>query len=173
MIHSNAQDVRGHLNAEPDFQRRSVRFIENHDEPRAAEAFGREKSLAAAAVFATLPGMRFFHEGQIEGRKIKIPVQLNRAPEESEDPTVKKFYESLMKTTDQAVFHQGGWRLLDFESPESGDILTWCWEAQNQTAVVIVNYGTQTANVKVKFKKEIFLEIAPWESRFILMPSSQ
>jgi hypothetical protein len=31
--------VRGHLHAAPDFQRASARFLENHDEPRAAAVF--------------------------------------------------------------------------------------------------------------------------------------
>ena len=45
---SNAEDVRGHLEADAQFQQKSVRFIENHDEPRAIEAFGRERAMAAA-----------------------------------------------------------------------------------------------------------------------------
>ena len=38
LAHEDAAAVRGHLQADLDYQRRLVRFIENHDEPRAATA---------------------------------------------------------------------------------------------------------------------------------------
>src|SRR5258708_6478711 len=44
----DAGAVRGHLWAADDFQRRSVRFLENHDEPRAAAAFPPGAHQAAA-----------------------------------------------------------------------------------------------------------------------------
>ncbi len=36
LLHEDASSVRGHLHADLDYQRRLVRFLENHDEPRAA-----------------------------------------------------------------------------------------------------------------------------------------
>ena len=74
---STADDVRGHLRAEPDYSERMARFLENHDEPRSAASLAHRLP-AAAAIFATLPGMRFYFDGQIEGRSIRTPVQLAR-----------------------------------------------------------------------------------------------
>src|SRR5262249_21557862 len=58
----NAGAVRGHLHADPEFLRKSVHFLENHDEPRAAAAFPRPVHRAAAVLTFLVPGMRFFHE---------------------------------------------------------------------------------------------------------------
>src|SRR5262249_35078435 len=63
----DAEGVRGHLWADLEFQRKSTRFLENHDEPRAAGAFPPQVHRAAATVAFLVPGMRFFHEGQLEG----------------------------------------------------------------------------------------------------------
>src|SRR5215831_10909790 len=67
--HANAESVRLHLSAEPVYQNKLLRFIENHDEPRAAESFTAAKERAAAVTTSTLPGARLFHEGQFEGRR--------------------------------------------------------------------------------------------------------
>src|SRR3954449_4519292 len=40
LAHESAESVRGHLEADPAYQERLLRFIENHDEPRAAATFG-------------------------------------------------------------------------------------------------------------------------------------
>ena len=78
--HGDAEGVRLHLCADLQYQEKLVRFIENHDEPRAAAAFSPAKERAAAVTIATLPGARLFHEGQFEGRKVRLPVFLGRAP---------------------------------------------------------------------------------------------
>jgi glycosidase len=48
------QEIHDHLLAENEYQKKSVRFIENHDEARAITAFGKEKSKAAATRYAVL-----------------------------------------------------------------------------------------------------------------------
>ena len=83
--HENAESVRLHLCAVLDYQDKLVRFIENHDEPRAAAIFSPQKGRAAAVTIATLPGAKLFHEGQFEGRKARLPVQLRRRPAEPVD----------------------------------------------------------------------------------------
>ncbi len=74
--------IKEHLKADLDYQSKSVRFVENHDELRASANFGKERSLAAAIVTGTTMGMKFFHDGQFEGKRIKLPVQLGREPNE-------------------------------------------------------------------------------------------
>ena len=81
--HDNAESVRLHLCADLAYQAKLLRFIENHDEPRAAATFSSAKERAAAVTIATLPGARLFHEGQFEGRKIRLPVFLGRRPAET------------------------------------------------------------------------------------------
>ena len=40
LVHGSAESVRGHLQADAGYQEHLIRFIENHDEPRAAATFG-------------------------------------------------------------------------------------------------------------------------------------
>ena len=42
--------------------------------------FSPARERAAAVTIATIPGARLFHEGQFEGRKVRIPVFLGRRP---------------------------------------------------------------------------------------------
>ncbi len=77
---SPARPVREHLAADLDFQNRSARFLENHDEPRAAATFAPEIHAAAAVITFLAPGLRLFHDGQFEGRKVRISPHLVRRP---------------------------------------------------------------------------------------------
>ena len=56
LAHESAESVRGHLQADAGYQERLIRFIENHDEPRAAATFGPAQARAAAVVMSTLAG---------------------------------------------------------------------------------------------------------------------
>ena len=82
----HARPVRGHLSAGLDFQDRLARFLENHDEPRAAATFTPEAHRAAAVITFLTPGLRFFHQGQREGKRVRIPVHLGRGPAEADRP---------------------------------------------------------------------------------------
>ena len=79
----HARSVREHLSAGLDFQNRMARFLENHDEPRAAATFTPETHRAAAIITFLTPGLRFFHQGQREGKRVRIPVHLGRGPIET------------------------------------------------------------------------------------------
>ena len=79
----HARPVREHLHAALDYQAKLARFLENHDEPRAAATFDPRVHRAAAVITYSVPGLRFFHQGQFEGRKKRISPHLVRAPEEA------------------------------------------------------------------------------------------
>ena len=97
MEHGAAENVRLHLLADLAYQEGMVRFIENHDEPRAAAAFPDGKGRAAAVAVLTLPGARLLHEGQFEGLKVRLPVFLARRPEEPVDQDLAVFYGRLLQ----------------------------------------------------------------------------
>ena len=111
--HENAESVRLHLCADLAYQEKLLRFLENHDEPRAAAAFPAEKERAAAIVTSTLPGARMFHEGQFEGRKVRLPVFLGRRPEEPVDTELLDFYRKLLAAINSPVFREGQWSLCE------------------------------------------------------------
>jgi len=146
LLSSDAGDIRRCLMMDECYQQHSVRFIENHDEPRAVTAFGRERSLAAAAILATVPGLRFFHDGQFEGRRIRLPIQLVREPEEATDVEIRQFYHRLMEVCNALTFHHGEWKLMevspaDKENGSHHNLLAWNWQCGEQLKVVIVNYS--------------------------------
>ena len=111
--HDNAETVRLHLCADLAYQEKLLRFIENHDEPRAAATFAPAKERAAAVTTSTLLGARLFHEGQFEGRKVRVPVFLGRRPEEPLDGTLRDFYRKLLGAIKSPVFREGQWCLCE------------------------------------------------------------
>lgn len=103
--------VRGHLSGDLRFQNRLARFLENHDEPRAAGAFSRGKHEAAAIATFFAPGLKFFHEGQFEGRTVKLPIQLRRRPQEPFTADLAAFYTSLLALIRDDLVRGGDWSL--------------------------------------------------------------
>jgi hypothetical protein len=149
LLHGSAADVRGHLAADSDYQRRSARFIENHDEPRSAAAFG-ERAAVAAVVMSTVQGLRFFHDGQFEGHRIHVPVQLGVSADEPVDARVAHFYDRLLAIVDAPAFHSDDWRLCDVRPCEDGrddwsELAAWRWISggadSRNLRVVIANLG--------------------------------
>ena len=64
----HAGPIRDHLLAGLDYQDKLARFLENHDEPRAAAEFPWPQHQAAAIITFLSPGLRFFHRGPVRGR---------------------------------------------------------------------------------------------------------
>jgi hypothetical protein len=137
--------VRGHLRlASLEYQRHLVRFIENHDEQRALAAFDPQRSQAAATVALTLPGMRLVHEGQMEGRRLKLPVQLGRRSVEPSEPGMEAFYRRLLTALGHPVFHEGQWQLREPErawpgNPSHGNYVAHAWALDGERRLVAVN----------------------------------
>ena len=92
----DARSIRDHLGAGLDYQDRLVRFLENHDEPRAAATFEPDRERAASVATATLPGATLWHEGQFDGRRVRPPVFLTRRPVEAPDPELRAFLLGLV-----------------------------------------------------------------------------
>jgi hypothetical protein len=146
------REVRDHLRADIVYQNRCVRFLENHDEPRSAAAFGRERLPAVAALVALLPGMRFYHHGQFEGRTIRPPVQLGSAAEETPDGNVLALYEKLLHASGEDVCHAGEWRLLDVGN--AGDathenLLAYEWRRGAARTIVAVNLSAEVTQGQI------------------------
>src|SRR5262249_50085774 len=158
-----AEPVRGHLRADPEFQRKSVRFLENHDEPRAQTVFPAKVHQAAAVLAYLVPGLRFFQEGQFEGRRIKIPVHLGRRAPEPVDPVIREFYRRLLQCLRRPEVRTGHWQLLECrpggDNPTWNNFIAFAWElvptvgrpepAQGQRLVVAVNYGSSQGQAHV------------------------
>ena len=153
MEHGDAESVRLHLLADRTYQERMVRFIENHDEPRAAAAFPSGKERAAAAAILTLTGAKLLHEGQLEGRKVRLPVFLGRRPAEPVDADLVAFHERLLKQVTRDLFRDGEWRLCERSGwPDNQshlNVLAWCWAKEGERALVVVNFREEASQARV------------------------
>ncbi|GAB2567765.1 hypothetical protein Aab01nite_44360 [Paractinoplanes abujensis] len=145
LAHEDANAVREHLKADRAYQDRLIRFTENHDEPRAAAALG-PRNRAAAVAIATLPGATLWHDGQFEGRRVKLPVFLGRCPDEPVDEELLAFYRKLTGLR----INTGEWHLLDHH-----DVLAWTWQNGDDRHLVVINFADSTARTRVR---------APWFS---------
>lgn len=154
--HSNAESVRLHLCADLAYQNKLLRFLENHDEPRAAATFSPAKQRALAVTVATLPGMRLFHEGQFEGRKVRLPVFLGRRPSEPVDKDLRSFYKSLLETVNTSSFREGQWNLCDRTGwPDNAsfqNLVAWSWLKGDQRYLIIVNLSDSPVQARVQVR---------------------
>jgi len=143
LLHEGAGSVRAHLLADIAYQRRLVRFLENHDEPRAAATMPSDKQRAAAVVIATLPGATLWHEGQFEGRRVRPPVFLTRRPPEPLDGELRGFHHRLLAAVHTSGMRSGRWRLLEAQgwpdNPTHHNLLAWCWTDGERRHAVVVN----------------------------------
>jgi hypothetical protein len=154
LVGESAQSVRGHLRAGDDYQERLVRFIENHDEPRAADTFTPEKERAAAVVMSTLEGARLYHDGQHEGLHTHIPVFLARGPQQPGDDQLRAFYAKLLSAVADSGLRDGDWQLCECdgwrEDSSSEQLVAWCWRANRQRHLVVVNLAAEDAHAQVR-----------------------
>jgi len=132
LVHGEAEAVRLHLCADLAYQRGLVRFIENHDEPRAAAAFPGVRQRAAAVAALTQPGARLLHDGQLEGRRVRLPVFLGRAPDEAPDAELERWYRGLLRVLGAAALRSGRWELCDRSGWPGNDrwtqLVAWSWD---------------------------------------------
>ena len=152
--HANAESVRLHLCADLAYQAKLLRFLENHDEPRAAATFSPAKERAAAVTIATLPGARLFHEGQFEGRKIRLPVFLARRPTEPTDKPLQIFYHWLLDAINAPVFREGQWALCRCagwaDNSSYQNLVAWSWVKDKDRYLIIVNLSDSAAQAEVQ-----------------------
>ena len=145
--HGNPSEARGHLHADPAYGMRLARFLENHDEARCAPTFGRRLPAAAALTF-TLPGLRFFFDGQFAGAELRAPVQLGRWPDDPDRPDLRDFYARLLSAINRPLFHDGTWSLLDVRGagdPTFTDLIACAWRHGTDMAIVAANITDHAA----------------------------
>ncbi|NTW49417.1 MAG: alpha-amylase [Chlorobiales bacterium] len=145
------QTLKGHLSSEWSFQEKLIRFIENHDEPRAAAVLQKNHKVAAL-VTLTGPGARLVHEGQIEGAQIKQPIRLLRQQQEPVDPYVQAFYERVLRIMRQTPITRGSFHLIDLEGENTFQVIGF--ERRNgvksRLLITLANFGDQPEEVSFK-----------------------
>ena len=156
-----AQPVREHLLADPEYQNHSARFLENHDEPRAADVFSSDMYRPAALIMYFVPGLRFFHEGQFEGWKVHLSMHLGRRPQERANPEMLGFYESLLKLLRRPEVRQGTFRLWQPHpawdgNPTWNNLICFTWHDQEgRCLLAAVNYAPTQSQCFVRIDLEL------------------
>jgi hypothetical protein len=154
LLHDPPDSIRAHLQADSSYQEGLIRFIENHDEPRAAASFGPAQERAAAIVMSTLQGARMYYDGQFEGRRVRLPVFLDREPEEPVDEDLRRFYRQLLSAVSDAKLADGKWQLCCLEGWSDNDswrrLVTWCWSGSDSRHLVVVNLSHEAAQARVR-----------------------
>lgn len=143
LIEGTASNLASHLHKTRVMQYNLLRFIENHDEERAAYTMPLDRHKAAAVIIATLPGASMYHDGQFEGFRSRVPVQLARRRIEPRDDQIAKFYTELL-SVEQGI--RGEWQQYRIRSgifsKGHGNLLGWCWSDDTETLLVITNFGS-------------------------------
>jgi glycosidase len=175
LVHGDASGVRAHLSGDFAYQRRLVRFVENHDEPRAMTSLGPSRDRAAAVVALSLPGLRLVHEGQMKGWRLKLPVQLGRRHVEPTEPGLPEFYRALLLALGDPVFHDGAWRLLDPQEAWAGNsthrgFVLHQWSLDGEHRLVAANLGATQGQCFVPLNVPNFGEQL-WRVRDLLSPA--
>jgi hypothetical protein len=138
------------------YQGKLLRFIENHDEPRAAATFSPSKQRAAALTTATLPGIKLFHEGQFENRKIRPPVFLGRRPGEPVDEDLRGFYGKLLEAVNRKAFREGEWSLCERTGwPDNAsfqNLVAWSWVDDDERYLIVVNLSDCPVQAQVQVR---------------------
>ncbi len=151
-----ARPVREHLRAPLDYQDKLVRFLENHDELRAAAQYPPDVHEAAAVITYLATGLRFFHQGQLTGRRKHISPHLGRRPFEPVDPQLTQFYERLLAVLREAAFQQGDWQLVEcgpaWDGNETcGHFVAFTWQGPTgERWLVAVNYADESSQCRAR-----------------------
>jgi len=152
----HARPVREHFHAGLDYQDKLARFLENHDEPRAAATFEPSMHKAAAIITFFAPGLRFFHQGQFEGRQKRLSPHLCRWPQEQSDAQLKEFYARVLAALKSPALRDGEWQLLEcipaWEGNWTSDcFIAYAWRGHDGKRILVaVNFAPNQSQCRVR-----------------------
>lgn len=156
MVNNEVGEIKAHLTAEMSYLQANIRFIENHDEPRAMDKFGVERQRPAATLICTIPGATLLHDGQFSGRRIKLPVQINRQPNEPDHPLLEQFYKRLLSETHDPIYRYGEWTQLDTQPAYKGDgdhthnnLIVYTWQDTDEFRLIVVNFTFEWSHARL------------------------
>ena len=173
-----------------DIQSHMLHFVENHDEPRAAARLPLDQSMAAGAITATLPGASLLHHGQVEGKQIKIPVQLGRGAHELPCSATRDFYGKLYAWLKESNIRDGTWSP---RATQDSAIITYELQHEHTVAMLLVNYSETRTTIDlpipianysdvladndgtpiiVQAAADKQLQLGPWQTRLLVYDQS-
>ncbi len=167
LLNGAAGEIRARLGADQAYLQSNIRFIENHDEPRAMTTLGEDRQRAAATLICTLPGAALLHQGQFEGRRIKLPVQISRAAEAGGPPMLKRFYRRLLREVSQPLYHEGHWRMIEpapihQEDFTQSNLLLYRWAGLGEFRLVVINLSGEWSRALIAPRDLLPLPQGAW-----------
>jgi hypothetical protein len=150
--------VQSRLSGIGDQQAHYARFLENHDEPRRAEVIPNDHLPAVGTLMGTLPGMRFYQQGELEGCKIRLPITLRLAADEPADSYSLAFFQKILSLTREDVYHQGDWSALEvaaegYTSPAG--LLVYEWRSKKAWKIIAVNLAAGASQGRVHLGERV------------------
>src|SRR6516162_7584968 len=173
----HVRPIRDHFRAGMDYQDKLDRFLENHDEPRAAATFPPGVHEAAAVITYLSPGLRFFQKGQFQGRTNHLSPHLCREPNEPVNQGLERFYDKLLAALKSPIARDGRWRSLDCAAAWDGNwtcdcFVAYAWEGPGgERTLIAVNYADNQSQCQVRLP---FAGLGGkiWRLRDLLGPAS-
>jgi glycosidase len=156
--YSDPHEVFLHLKADLGFQSKLLRFIENHDELRSITAFGLKKTQACAVLFSALPGMKLYFHGQLEGKTIRLPLQIRQSKFEPVNDDITAFYDTLLSIINCETFHSGDWKLKEvgkYGDESASNVIAQTWNKENRIFLFLVNLSHSTSQGIVHFQDDV------------------
>ena len=137
LVHGEpASSIRAHLGADPGVPgpHRALRR-----EPRRAAAgvasLAGAGGRAAAVVALTLPGVALLHEGQDDGRRVRVPVTLGRRPDEEPDADLRGVVRAAAGGARRrdAARRRGRWSTVEGwpDNRSCEHLVAWTWTGRD------------------------------------------
>jgi hypothetical protein len=109
----------------------------------------------------TLPGMRFYQQGESEGFRIHQPIELRRVADEAPDSEIAALFEKILRITNSDVFHAAQWNLLTVnpEGDISPDGLIACeWRSPKAWKLIAVNLSPGISQGRIPLGERVSAE---------------
>ncbi len=161
--------IRDHIRENLPYQKKLVRFIENHDEVRSLAALGMQRAKAAGLIALSVPGAKLVYEGQLEGNLLKVPMQLGRRQVERPIPEIVNFYKEIVPFLSENLLDDGTWQLLPVIVKNETAVSHGPWhhaqvfaEARNDFIGYLWGFSTHFLLVLVNFSAQMTQGIVTW-----------
>jgi hypothetical protein len=123
------------------------------------------------------PGLRFFQQGQFQGRTKHISPHLCREPDEPVNRELERFYDALLAVLRSPVARDGRWQLLECRAAWDGNwtcdcFVAFAWEGPGgERRLVAVNYADNQSQCHVRLP---FADLGgkTWRLRDLLSPAA-
>jgi hypothetical protein len=150
----NIDRVRAQLSGSVDHQCRLARFLENHDESRCLDVFGKQRLPSVTTLMGTLPGMRFYYESELEGCEPHVPITLRIQANHPPDLFCSELFANILEITNEDVFHDGEWTLLKAEPANDStfaNLIAYEWRSAKSWKMIVVNLTGIASQARLKF----------------------